>query len=98
MTEPEKRLWHVLRNRQLAGTKLIRQSVGLVVEVDGDTHTDQTRDERRSEELRRKGFRVIRFTNSEVMTNLEGVCAVIAMALAATPHPALAPQGRGLEE
>lgn len=62
MTEPERRLWMALRERRLVGMKFARQVVigpyiadfcarahKLVVEVDGDTHCDQARDERRTQ-------------------------------------------------
>ncbi len=99
-TEPEKRLWQRLRNRQLGGFKFRRQTpvgpciadflcldVMLIVEVDGDTHgTTQTQDARRTDYLESEGFRVIRFSNAEVMANIEGVLAAILTA-ARLPSP-----------
>ncbi len=90
-TEPERRLWQKLRNRQLANLKFRRQTpVGpyvadflclapmLIVEVDGETHaTSQAQDEKRTDYLEGEGFRVIRFSNAEVMTNVDGVLARI---------------------
>ena len=50
----------------------------VVVEVDGESHylDEQARreDEVRDLELARFGYRVLRFTNKEIMENLEGVC------------------------
>jgi hypothetical protein len=50
----------------------------LIVEIDGETH-DHTiaADERRTQWLERQGFRVIRFMNSDVMRNTEGVVQAI---------------------
>ena len=93
-TEPERRLWRVLRNRQLAGAKFRRQvwigpyvadflcgEARLVVEVDGDTHDDPTSDARRTAALSALGFRVVRIPNREVMDNIRGVTAMIEQAL-----------------
>lgn len=114
-TEPEKRLWRHLSNRQLDGAKFRRQSVigwfiadfmcaqkALIVEVDGDTH-DQAKDRVRDDILGRRGFRVLRVTDADVMTNMDGVLTLIAEALSTTPdrwnkpHPNPSPEGEGLE-
>jgi len=51
---------------------------GLVVEVDGGQHADQVAyDARRTAYLERSGLRVLRFWNSDVMTNRDGVCLTI---------------------
>ena len=75
----------------------------LVIEVDGDTHAhQQVYDEQRTAQLESEGFRVIRFSNDDVMRNLEGVVARVCEALDPSPshasHGALPlPQGeRGL--
>lgn len=107
MTEPERQLWSVLRNRQLHGVKFSRQVVigsyiadfcarkqGLIVEVDGDTHAGNgAHDERRTTWLQTQGYRVIRFSNADVMCNLDGVLAAISAALRAAPHPNPLPTG-----
>ncbi|MEN2785268.1 endonuclease domain-containing protein [Sphingomonas qilianensis] len=114
-TEPEKRLWRVLSNGQLDGHKFRRQAVvgrfiadfacaqkALIVEVDGDTH-DAGKDRLRDDILAGHGFRVLRVTNYEVMTNLEGVFRAIRISLDqaslrwARPHPNPSPEGEGLE-
>src|SRR4051812_35005817 len=75
----ERRLWDLLRGRRLEGLKFRRQvPVGpyvadflclrhrLIVEADGPLH-DPARDAVRDAWLGTQGFRVLRFTNSEVM-------------------------------
>ena len=111
-TEPEKRLWRYLSNSQLEGHKFRRQSVigyyiadfacpaaSLIVEVDGDTH-DDAKDRLRDDKLAEFGFRVVRVTNYDVMTNMDGVRVYIAEALreAARPHPNPSPKEEGLKE
>jgi very-short-patch-repair endonuclease len=90
-TEAETRLWNALRANRLGGWKWKRQvpfgpyfldflcrDAGLVVEVDGGQHAEQVAyDERRTAFLRRSGLRVVRFWNSEVLTNRDGVCPTI---------------------
>ena len=48
----------------------------LVIEIDGDTHGEeevQRKDRIRTRFLESQGLRVIRFTNPDVMNNIEGV-------------------------
>lgn len=56
-------------------------SCKLAIEIDGDSHyqsaENQTKDEQRDIDLAGHGIRVLRFTNYEVMTNLEGVYSKI---------------------
>lgn len=94
-TPLETRLWLALRARRFQGVKFRRQKVigpyiadfacrdpMLVIELDGDSHgTTQDHDARRTAYLETQGYRVIRFTNAEVMGNLEGVLEVIAQAV-----------------
>ncbi len=54
----------------------------LIVEVDGDTHGATAEyDARRTAFLEAQGWRVLRFTNAEVMGNIEGVLPTVAGAL-----------------
>ncbi|MGY6709446.1 MAG: endonuclease domain-containing protein [Rhizobiaceae bacterium] len=89
-TEAEDRLWHELRGRRLDGLKFRRQvPVGpyvvdflcaearLAVEVDGSQHADSAHDEKRRRELERRGMRVLRFWNDEVLREMDSVCATI---------------------
>jgi len=102
MTDAERKLWSVLRNRQLEGAKFRRQQpIGpfiadfvcqeqrLIIEADGGQHAECAADGRRTGFLECKGYRVLRFWNDDILTNLDGVAQVIAGALS-TPHPARA--------
>nr|WP_088368180.1 endonuclease domain-containing protein [Sphingomonas dokdonensis] len=107
MTQPERELWTALRSKRFAGVKFSRQVVigryivdfvarfrCLIIEVDGDTHAgDEARDAVRSRWLEQRGYRVIRFTNADVMTNLDGVLQMIAVALTTIPLPDPLPEG-----
>ena len=87
MTPAEKVLWEALRGKQLDDLKFRAQHpVGnfildfwcparkLVVELDGEVHQDQKEyDEARTKQLENYGYRVIRFHNDEVMTDLPSV-------------------------
>ena len=95
-TEAEAALWELLRDKKL-GDKFRRQhliddfivdfvclSKNLVIEVDGGYHNDLTQkeyDEQRTLFLNEKGFRVIRFTNEEVLGNTEAVLKEIKQEL-----------------
>ncbi len=99
-TGPEARLWY-LRAKRLNGIKFSHQvligdyivdfaarACKLVIELDGDSHVGQERyDARRTAWLEEQGYRVIRFTNSDVMTNEAAVLQAITDALAAAPLP-----------
>ena len=90
-TNAEKLMWDRLRAKRLAGHKFRRQmpidrfivdfacfESKLVVELDGGQHAEQARyDEFRTSVINRKGYRVLRFWNSEVFENMEGVLATI---------------------
>ncbi|CAN5273697.1 DUF559 domain-containing protein [soil metagenome] len=104
MTPAEQRLWAILRAGQL-GVKFQRQvvlapyiadfaarSARLIVEVDGDTHAlSQESDAIRTANLELRGYRVLRFSNSEVMTNPDGVARAICMALGREGDSPLSP-------
>ena len=89
---PEKVLWNVLKNRQVAGLKFRREfpigpyfgdfacpEVGLIVELDGKSHDgQQVRDTERTEFLESQGYRVYRVTNDDVLDDVEVVAIAIA--------------------
>jgi very-short-patch-repair endonuclease len=57
-------------------------SAGLIIEVDGPVHdTQQDRDAARQSYLEAGGFRVLRFTNEDVLNQLDRVLAAISAAL-----------------
>ena len=99
-TPPERALWACLKSDQLLGAKFRRQvvigpyiadfacrsPVKLVVELDGESHGAQTEyDARRTRYLERLGYRVLRFSNPDVLRNREDVLATIALNLTAEP-------------
>jgi very-short-patch-repair endonuclease len=90
MTDAERKLWFALRDRRFSGFKFRRQvpidrfiadficfEARLVVEVDGGQHADSVRDQQRDRWFAANGFRVVRFWNNEVLSNLEGVLTVL---------------------
>ena len=111
MTEPEIRLWLQLRAERFEGVKFRRQKVigsyiadfvanepKLVIELDGDSHAHQQGyDDARTRFLAEQGYVVLRFCNSDVMGNMDGVLqeisGVIARLRALPPLPTLSPVG-----
>jgi very-short-patch-repair endonuclease len=93
-TDAEIKLWFALRDRRLAGFKFARQvSIStciadfvcreemLVVEVDGGQHAEIAADRIRDAFMRDEGYRVLRFWNSDVLANCDGVLRTICQAL-----------------
>jgi very-short-patch-repair endonuclease len=99
LTPAEQRLWAVLRGRRAGGLRFrCQHPVGpfvldffcpaakLVIEVDGAIHERQRdQDQARTEHLEGYGYCVLRFTNREVMTNLNGVVERIIQAAGEYP-------------
>jgi very-short-patch-repair endonuclease len=89
MTDAERKLWSVIRMKQINGLQFYRQkpigdyivdfycpAAKLVIEVDGGHHLELGAvryDRIREEFLKRQGLEVIRFTNLDVLENIEGV-------------------------
>jgi very-short-patch-repair endonuclease len=48
-------------------------------------------DRKRDAFLTSEGYRVLRFWNADVLTNMEGVIDMVIMELGVPPHPALSP-------
>jgi len=73
-------------------------SLGLIIEVDGETHVGE-RDISRDGDLAELGYLVLRFTNADVMTSIDGVYASITSMIEALrpPHPNPFPGGEGLD-
>ena len=96
MTPAEVRLWQELRGNKL-GIHFRRQHVigiyiadfvslknHLVIEIDGEYHLNpeqQESDRIRTAYLEQQGFRVIRFTNSQVLTDIDSVMSRIIKSL-----------------
>ena len=111
MTSQERKLWQCLRGKKLYGIKFRRQhpidrfildffcyAHNLAVEIDGHSHYEPDQEEYdqvRTEWLARYGIRVIRFTNRDVDTNIEGVLDGIARACGVGDDlpPSNSPQG-----
>jgi primosomal protein N' (replication factor Y) len=112
MTDAEQALWTRIRFQQ-TGHRFRRQHpIGpyvadfacidrrLVIEVDGGQYASRQRDKRRDDDLRLLGYDVLRFWNTEVLQNMDGVLQVILAKLSwqTRPHPNLPPQaGEGAE-
>ena len=100
-TDAERVIWNALRAHRLNGASFRRQTpigpyvvdfvcpmANLVVELDGGQHFEDAKikqDSRRDAFLALKGFRVLRFSNHDVMTNRQGVLETIAAGLVAPP-------------
>ncbi len=119
MTRAETLLWRYLKANRIDGLGFRRQvpirnyiadfacfSAKLIVEVDGESHDFQERqkaDQNRDAFFVSEGFQVLRFTNEQVMSNLEGVVEVIRQTAAPRMEgsplsPALPHKGGGSGE
>ncbi len=98
MTDAETKLWQQLRAHRFENFKFKRQQpIGryiadfvnleqrLIIEVDGSQHDGSRRDEIRDSWLKDQGFRILRFWNIDVLTNMEGVIQAIHAALKESP-------------
>ncbi|MBW5435623.1 endonuclease domain-containing protein [Bradyrhizobium canariense] len=99
MTRAETLLWRYLKANRMDGVGIRRQtpignyiadfvcfSSKLIIEVDGESHDSEERqkaDQQRDAFFAAEGFQVLRFTNEQVMTNLEGVVEAIRQAASA---------------
>ena len=97
-TTSERELWSRLRLKQVLGIQFYRQKpigdyivdfyapkVKLVVEVDGSQHLDSDyveRDAQRDSYLTSVGLRVLRFSNFQVLRELDAVVEVVFSAVA----------------
>ncbi|MEM7759817.1 MAG: DUF559 domain-containing protein [Cyanobacteria bacterium P01_A01_bin.40] len=93
MTPAEKILWEYLRAKRFHNLKFRRQqiiagfivdfychSLGLVIEVDGEIHDHQKEYDRERESiLEAKGLQIIRFTNQQIIEDIETVLNAIAL-------------------
>lgn len=104
-TRAETLLWRHLRAHRLARLGFRRQapmgnhiadfvahSCRLIVEIDGESHDFEERiqhDERRDQWFGSRGYRVLRFTNDDVMKNLKSVALAILQAAEPGAPPSL---------
>ena len=109
MTKAEACLWkYALRAGQMKGYQFRRQrpvlnyiadfmckELRLVIEVDGITHDSKLeKDKRRTDEFRHAGYHVFRFTDEDVLTNIQGVALAIERIIEdIEPPPAPPPAG-----
>ncbi|MEK6777667.1 MAG: endonuclease domain-containing protein [bacterium] len=92
-TDAEKKIWTILRNRQMDGVKFRRQyPIGeyildfypaeykLGIEADGGQHFEddgRQQDIFRTQVLSKAGVEILRFNNLEILNNIEGVYETI---------------------
>lgn len=93
-TDVEQIIWLAVRNRRLGGFKVRQQhsiagryvadfvciEAKLIVELDGSQHTPEA-DAVRTTFLEELGYRVLRFWNSDVIENRDGLLETILAAL-----------------
>ena len=88
-TDAEKLLWSKIRRKQIKNHQFFRQKpmgnyvvdfyckdARLIIEVDGGQHYEEKNikaDRTRDSFLKNLGLRIIRFTNLEVLKNIDGV-------------------------
>jgi very-short-patch-repair endonuclease len=106
-TQAEQIIWSWLRDYKLNGVKFRRQQPickyivdfasfekKLIIEIDGGQHSfeeNKDNDDVRTAWLESQGFRVLRFWNNEVSSNLDGVFVQIGEPLEVHPHPSPLP-------
>ena len=89
LTDPERKLWNKLRSQQLGVKARRQHGVGpyivdfyipkakLVIEIDGDSHYEDAKallnDQHRDEYLRSLNLRIVRYTNNQVIHELDAV-------------------------
>ncbi len=104
MTDAERALWRLLRDRRMDGWRFRRQEqidrfivdfvcfeARLIIEVDGGQHYESESDRTRDAYLQSQGFRVLRLWNTDVLANRDGVYQIILTALARCAPDGAAP-------
>jgi very-short-patch-repair endonuclease len=90
MPKSEVILWSKLKNRQMHGERFLRQygvdqyvidfycpRLKIAIEIDGDSHfmkNAEYRDKVRQEYIERYRIKFLRYTNVDVIDNIDGVC------------------------
>ena len=113
MTRAETLVWRYLKAHHVDGLGFRRQvpfrhfvadfvchSARIIVELDGESHDFESRrrrDQARDNWFKSEGYAVLRFTNEQVLKNLEGVISLIRetafIRLREDPPPYPPPQG-----
>jgi len=106
----EQKLWlEIFQGKRFQGLKFTRQKpldeyivdfycreYMLAVEIDGDSHGKQEEyDQKRTERLRALGVTVVRFTNTEVMTNIAGIYEGLIRKVSGLKQPPQSPLSGG---
>jgi very-short-patch-repair endonuclease len=89
LTDAEKILWSKIRKRQIKNYQFLRQrpignyvvdfyckEAKLVIEVDGGQHFEDKNiknDELKEDFLKKQGLKIMRFTNLDILKNIENV-------------------------
>jgi very-short-patch-repair endonuclease len=108
-TDAERKLWWHLRHRiPTPGSHFRRQvrigryivdfachATRIVIEVDGSQHDRSAADQQRTKVLEANGYRVVRYWNNDVLSNIDNVLEDIHRAITTTPTPNPSPQGGG---
>jgi very-short-patch-repair endonuclease len=103
MPKSEVLLWTILKNKQMHGERFLRQysvdqyildfycpRLKLAIEVDGDSHYNQSAqeyDKERQNYIETFGIHFLRFTNTDICENIDGVCQTIWEKIATTHNP-----------
>ena len=95
LIEPIRREWHFRKQAAMGQyvVDFISHKARLIVEIDGDTHfvsDGLKRDQRRDTFLASEGYRVLHFTNDDVMMNPEGVYLTLVGLKEQNPLPSFA--------
>ena len=107
MTEAEIFLWSKIKGKQLNGLKFRRQcginnyvvdfycpELKLAIEIDGDVHgyySQIVSDKQRQRAIEDLGIKVLRYTNNDIIRNIDSVLQDI---ISTTPAPLLRKEGK----
>lgn len=97
-TNAEKLLWQKLRKRQL-GVRYQRQyvfdnkyifdfycaSLKLIIEINGGQHNDNHQDDIRDNYIKKRGCKILRFWNNDILENIEGCLSQITNLIPTVP-------------
>ncbi len=97
-TNAEKLLWQKLRKRQL-GVRFQRQyvfdnkyivdfycaSLKLIIEINGGQHNDNHQDDIRDNYIKKRGCKILRFWNNDILENIEGCLSQITNLILTVP-------------